>query len=226
MKVDGRHFRSIWLSADGWSVGAIDQRRLPHEFVVTQLTNCADAAEAIHSMLVRGAPLIGATAAFGMALAMREDASDAAIERAYQMLMATRPTAINLKWALEAMRAILKPLGPSARVEAAYARAEEIAEEDVAINRSIAHNGVSLIEAIAAKKPGEMILIRARGFPSLGARTWPSAENSSAKLKSASRHGTAVPTATPSTPGSSLIRRTVSLFGVLFFRPPVFIRPF
>ena len=157
MKVDGRHFRSIWLETDGWSVGAIDQRRLPHEFVVTRLTNCTEAAAAIHSMLVRGAPLIGATAAFGMALAMREDASDAAIEGAYQMLIATRPTAINLKWALEAMRAVLKPLAPSARCEAAYARAEEIADEDVAINRSIAQNGLSLIEAIAAKKPGEVV---------------------------------------------------------------------
>src|SRR5262252_7227194 len=103
MKVDGRHYRSIWLEADGSSVGAIDQRQLPHEFAVVRLTNCAEAADAIRSMLVRGAPLIGATAAFGMALAMREDASDAAIERAYQMLVATRPTAINLKWALEEM---------------------------------------------------------------------------------------------------------------------------
>src|ERR1700755_1589242 len=99
MKVDGRHFRSIWLEADGWSVGAIDQRRLPHEFVVARLTHCAEAADAIRSMLGRGAPLIGARAAFGMALAMREDASDAAIDRAYKTLVATRPTAINLKWA-------------------------------------------------------------------------------------------------------------------------------
>jgi len=78
MKVDGRHFRSIWLEPDGWSVGAIDQRRLPHEFVVVRMTNSVGAAEAIRSMLVRGAPLIGATAAFGVALAMRADASDAA----------------------------------------------------------------------------------------------------------------------------------------------------
>jgi methylthioribose-1-phosphate isomerase len=158
MKVDGRHYRSIWLEADGSSVGAIDQRRLPHEFVVARLTNCTEAAEAIRSMLVRGAPLIGATAAFGMALAMREDASDAAIERACQMLVATRPTAINLKWALEEMRAVLRPLALSARVDAAYARADAIAEEDVTINRGIAQNGLSLIEAIAArKKPGEPV---------------------------------------------------------------------
>ena len=115
MKVDGKHFRSIWRDADGWSVGAIDQRRLPHEFIIARLTNCAEAAEAIRSMLVRGAPLIGATAAYGMALAMRDDRSDAAIDRAYQTLIATRPTAINLKWALEEMRRVLRPLPPSAR---------------------------------------------------------------------------------------------------------------
>src|SRR5690348_12883833 len=103
MKVDGKHYRSIWLEPDGWSVGAIDQRRLPHEFVIARLTNGAEAADAIRSMLVRGAPLIGATAAFGMALAMHEDASDAGIERAYQTLIVARPTAINLKWALDEM---------------------------------------------------------------------------------------------------------------------------
>jgi len=158
MKVDGRHYRSIWLDADAWSVGAIDQRRLPHEFVVTRLTDCAEAAEAIRSMLVRGAPLIGATAAFGMALAMREDASDAGIDRAYKKLIATRPTAINLKWALDGMRALLRPLAPDARADAAYARADEIVEEDVAINQGIAQNGLKLMEAIAArKKPGEAV---------------------------------------------------------------------
>src|SRR6185312_3015072 len=124
MKVDGKHFRSIWR--DGWTARAIDQRRLPHEFVVARLTTCAEAADAIRSMLVRGAPLIGATAAYGMALAMRDDTSDAAIDRACDMLVATRPTAINLKWALDEMRAVLRPLPPSARIGAAYARADDI----------------------------------------------------------------------------------------------------
>src|SRR5436190_20390876 len=123
MKVDGKHFRSIWLEPDGWSVGAIDQRRLPHEFIVTRMTNAVEAGEAIRSMLVRGAPLIGATAAYGVALAMRADASDAALDRAYKMLIATRPTAINLKWALDEMARLLRPLPPSARVDAAYKRA-------------------------------------------------------------------------------------------------------
>src|SRR5215831_82882 len=128
MKVDGKHFRSIWREHDGWSVSAIDQRRLPHEFIVARLTSCEDAADAIRSMLVRGAPLIGATAAFGMALAMREDASDAGLARAYQTLVVARPTAINLKWALDEMRATLAPLAASERVDAAYARADEILE--------------------------------------------------------------------------------------------------
>ena len=160
MKVDGRHFRSIWLEPDGWSVAAIDQRRLPHEFIVARWTSAAEAGEAIRTMLVRGAPLIGATAAYGVALAMRTDSSDPALDQAYQMLIATRPTAINLKWALDEMQRTLRPLPPSARVEAAYKRAGEIAEEDVAINRQIGRHGLALIEAIAAtKKPGEPVNI-------------------------------------------------------------------
>jgi methylthioribose-1-phosphate isomerase len=158
MKVDGKHFRTIWLEPDGWSVGAIDQRKLPHEFIVTRLTTCADAAHAIRSMLVRGAPLIGATAAYGVALAMRDDKSDGGIARAYDTLIATRPTAINLKWALEKMRAVLQPLAPSARADAAYAHAADIAEEDIVINQGIAKSGLPLIEAIAVrKKPGETV---------------------------------------------------------------------
>ena len=160
MKVDGRHFRSIWLEPDGWSVGAIDQRRLPHEFVVARLTNVEAAADAISTMLVRGAPLIGAAAAYGVALAMRDDNSDAALERAYALLIATRPTAINLKWALDQMQRVLAPLPPAARFEAAYARAGAIADEDIANNREIARHGLALIEqAAATKKPGEPVSI-------------------------------------------------------------------
>lgn len=158
MKVDGRHFNSVWLEPDGWSVGAIDQRALPHDFVVARLATCEAAADAIRSMLVRGAPLIGATAAFGVALAMRADAADSALDQACKMLMATRPTAINLEWALDEMRSLLRPLPPSQRTAAAYARAAEIAEEDIVINRRIGQHGLALIEAIAAKKkPGERV---------------------------------------------------------------------
>jgi methylthioribose-1-phosphate isomerase len=158
MKVDGKHFSSIWLEPDGTTVSAIDQRRLPHDFVVARLTSCDAAADAIRSMLVRGAPLIGATAAYGMALAMRADNSDAALDRAYKTLIATRPTAINLKWALDGMGSLLRPLPPPQRAAAAYARASDIAEEDIAINRGIGQHGLALIEAIAAKKqPGERV---------------------------------------------------------------------
>src|SRR5438477_7109132 len=158
MRVDGKHFRSIWLEPDGWTVGAIDQRKLPHEFVIAQLATVEAAADAIRAMLVRGAPLIGATAAYGMALAMRAHASDAAIDRAYKLLIATRPTAINLKWALDEMRAVLHALRPSAPAAAAYARAAEISEQDTDLHQGIARCGLALIEAIAAKKqPGEPV---------------------------------------------------------------------
>src|SRR5882757_10720920 len=103
MKVDGKHFRTIWLEADGSTVGAIDQTQLPHRFATIRLTTLDDAARAIATMQVRGAPLIGATAAYGVCLALRADASDEALERAVAELMATRPTAINLKWALDEM---------------------------------------------------------------------------------------------------------------------------
>src|ERR1700737_3358727 len=126
MKVEGRHFRSIWLEPDGHTVSAIDQRRLPHDFVVVRLTTCDAAADAIRSMLVRGAPLIGATAAYGMALAMRADASDVALDQACKTLMATRPTAINLKWALDEMRSALRRVPSSGRTAVAYTRAAEI----------------------------------------------------------------------------------------------------
>jgi methylthioribose-1-phosphate isomerase len=158
MKVEGKHIRSIWLEPDGWSVSAIDQRRLPHDFVVARLTTCDAAADAIRSMLVRGAPLIGATAAYGIALAMRADGSDAALDRAYESLIETRPTAINLKWALDDMRAKLRHLPSAARTAAAYTRAGEIAEDDVAINQGIGRHGLALIEAAAGKKkPGERV---------------------------------------------------------------------
>ena len=160
MKVDGKPFRRVWLEPDGWSVAAIDQRRLPHEFIVARMTDLEAAADAISTMLVRGAPLIGATAAYGVALAMRADGSDAALDRAYDVLIATRPTAINLKWALDEMRRALAPLPPAARGEAAYARAGEIAEQDVAINRQIAQHGIALIEAaLARKQPGDPVNI-------------------------------------------------------------------
>src|SRR3954453_17539991 len=152
MKVEGKHLRSIWLELDGWSVGAIDQRLLAHDFVVARLTTCDAAADAIASMLVRGAPLIGATAAYGVALAMRADGSDTALDSACKTLIATRPTAINLKWALDDMRTTLRHLPPAARAEAAYARAGAIAEDDIAINKGIGRPGLALIEEVAGQR--------------------------------------------------------------------------
>ena len=158
MKVDGKPTRTIWLEPDGWSVGVIDQTALPHRYVTARLTNLAEAAHAIRAMVIRGAPLIGATAAYGMCLALREDASDEALERAYATLLAARPTAINLKWALEEMMAAVRNRPRAERTAAAYRRAAEICDEDVAINKAIGRNGLPLIEAVAArKKPGEPV---------------------------------------------------------------------
>ena len=154
MKVNGKHTRSIWLEPDGWSVGIIDQTVLPHRFVTLRLTTLEQAARAIRSMQLRGAPLIGAAAAYGLCLALRADASDEALERAYAVLLATRPTAINLKWALDEMAAAVRNQPREARVAAAYKRATEIADEDVAINQSIGRHGLKIIEEIAAKKNG------------------------------------------------------------------------
>src|SRR3954463_16378429 len=153
MKVDGKDMRSIWLEADGWSVGAIDQSLLPHRFATIRLTTLDAAARAIATMQVRGAPLIGATAAYGVCLALRADASDETLERAFATLMATRPTAINLKWALEEMVAAVRNRPREERVAAAYRRAAEICDEDIAINRAIGDHGAVLIASIAAKKP-------------------------------------------------------------------------
>jgi methylthioribose-1-phosphate isomerase len=157
MKIDGKPTRSIWLEADGQSVGIIDQTALPHRLVTLRLTTVADAARAIRSMQVRGAPLIGATAAYGLWLALREDAGDENLERAYALLLATRPTAINLKWALDQVMAAVRNRSRDERVEAARRRASEICDEDVAINQAIGRNGLRLIEEIAACKNGERV---------------------------------------------------------------------
>jgi methylthioribose-1-phosphate isomerase len=157
MKIDGKPTRTIWLEADGESVGIIDQTQLPHRFVVAKLSTVEDAARAIKSMQVRGAPLIGATAAYGLWLALRHDASDEALERAYAALLGTRPTAINLKWALDEMVAAVRNRPRAERAAAALTRAGEICEEDVAINQAIGRHGLKLIEDIAAKKKGERV---------------------------------------------------------------------
>ncbi|OYW96748.1 MAG: S-methyl-5-thioribose-1-phosphate isomerase, partial [Bosea sp. 32-68-6] len=145
MKINGQAYRTIWLAPDGWRVCVIDQTRLPFRFETVTLSSSEAAAEAIRSMVVRGAPLIGATAAYGVALAMRADASDAALEAALTLLGATRPTAVNLHWALARMRRVLTPLDPGRRVEMAYSEAALICDEDVALCRAIGEHGLGLI---------------------------------------------------------------------------------
>jgi methylthioribose-1-phosphate isomerase len=158
MKVAGKPMRTIWLEPDGWAVGVIDQTALPHRFVTERLETLDQAARAIRTMVIRGAPLIGVTAAYGVCLALRADASDEALEQAYATLLATRPTAINLKWALDEMVAAVRNRPRAERTAAAYRRAAEIAEEDITINTAMGRNGLPLIEAIAqGKKPGERV---------------------------------------------------------------------
>lgn len=161
MKVAGKHTRTIWLAADAkdgiGAVEVIDQRKLPHAFVTVRLDTLDEAATAISDMWIRGAPLIGATAAYGIALAMRSDPSDSSLAAAYDILLTTRPTAINLKWALEDLRHTLKQVPPERRAQAAYRRAAEICDEDVAICSSIGDHGFGVIKEIAArKKAGEV----------------------------------------------------------------------
>ncbi|MEO1192288.1 MAG: S-methyl-5-thioribose-1-phosphate isomerase [Pseudomonadota bacterium] len=157
MQVDGQDYRTIWLDEDGESVVVIDQTLLPHRFQTLRLTSLEDAAEAIERMVVRGAPLIGATAAYGLALALRAKADDAGLETAYQRLLATRPTAVNLRWALDRQRARVAPLPSAERAAAAYAGAAEIADEDVAINAAIGQQGLTLLKGMAARSPGRTL---------------------------------------------------------------------
>ncbi|MHC5654892.1 S-methyl-5-thioribose-1-phosphate isomerase [Stappia sp. ICDLI1TA098] len=160
MKIDGTAYRSIWPGADGKSASIIDQTRLPHEFVTVDLGTLEDAATAIRDMWVRGAPLIGATAAYGMAIALTRDASDAALENARETLIATRPTAINLKWALDAAAAHLRPLAREERAAAAWRFAADLCDGDVAVNHAIGQHGLAVIREIAARKPaGERVNI-------------------------------------------------------------------
>jgi methylthioribose-1-phosphate isomerase len=151
MKVDGTPYRTIWLGADGTTVQVIDQTLLPHQFVVRDWRSMEDAEHGIRTMIVRGAPLIGAAAAYGMALAMARDASDAMLTQAYTVLMASRPTAVNLRWALDDLRNLLAPLPPAKRADAAYRRAAEICDEDAEICRRIGENGLGLIRKIKPK---------------------------------------------------------------------------
>jgi methylthioribose-1-phosphate isomerase len=153
MRIDGRDYRTIWATGPGADVEVIDQRVLPHRFETIALTGAEAAARAIRDMAVRGAPLIGAAGAYGMALAMRSDPSDAGLVQAAGMLGGARPTAVNLRWAIERMERLLRPLAPRTRAAAAYAEAAAIADEDVKVCEAIGEHGLALIEA--ARRPGK-----------------------------------------------------------------------
>jgi methylthioribose-1-phosphate isomerase len=159
MNIDGKSYRTIWLGEDGGAVQIIDQTKLPHALEIVTLETLDDVARAISTMQVRGAPLIGATAAYGVALALRSDASDEALDRASAILAATRPTAINLRWALDEMQKAVRNQPREARVAAAYARAAAICDEDVETNRRIGEHGLGLIQAHAEKKKGVRVNI-------------------------------------------------------------------
>jgi methylthioribose-1-phosphate isomerase len=160
MRINGRPMRTIWPAADGsGDVEILDQTRLPHVVEVARLSCLADAASAIGVMQVRGAPLIGAAAAYGVCLAVRDDASDASLDGAIQTLLATRPTAVNLAWALAEMDRVVRPLPPSRRYDAAWARAGEICDEDVAACRRIGEHGLELIRKIVPRRPDGVVKV-------------------------------------------------------------------
>jgi methylthioribose-1-phosphate isomerase len=155
MKIDGISYRSIWLDDDGWAVRIIDQTKLPWSLTILRIATVDEMAEAIRTMRVRGAPLIGASAAYGLCLALRVDASSDAMERDAAMLAATRPTAVNLKWAIDRMLERLRNTRVEERVAVAYREAAAIADEDVAQNEAIGRYGLELIRA--AQQPGKRV---------------------------------------------------------------------
>jgi len=155
MNIDGKAWRTIWLEEGGRSVGVIDQTRLPHQFSTRSLVSCDQTAEAIRTMVVRGAPLIGVTGAYGLMLALQADPGDGSLAAAFDQLNATRPTAINLRWALERVRERVAPLPEAERAEAAQLEAAAIADEDVAMGEAIGDHGLRVFQQLAAARPAE-----------------------------------------------------------------------
>ena len=159
MLINGASRTAIWPDPNGEGVVILDQTRLPHVVAEVLLRDLADAARAIKDMLVRGAPLIGVTAAYGVALAMRADPSDAALGRAVEILRATRPTAVNLAWALARIGGFLQPMPEDLRRDAAFAFAKHLADKDIACNAAIGEHGLALIRAAAEKRGGAPVRI-------------------------------------------------------------------
>jgi len=154
MKINGQPWRTIWLADDKETVEIIDQTLLPHRFETRRLATVEDAAEAIATMRVRGAPLIGATGAYGLALALRDDASDAGLARSRDLLLATRPTASNLAWALERSVRLLADQPVTERAALAFKAAATLCDEDVAINSAIGDHGLELIRELRSQRSG------------------------------------------------------------------------
>ena len=159
MRVDGRQWRTIWVENEAGDVGVIDQTVLPHRFACRVVADAAEMTAAIRDMVVRGAPLIGVSAAYGMALAMRSNPADDHLDAAAAMLASARPTAVNLRWALDRLLGHLRPLPAHLRRAAAYAQAAVIADEDVAINQAIGSHGLDLIRQLADGKAGKPVNI-------------------------------------------------------------------
>ena len=159
MILEGHHQRSITRTQDGKGARILDQRELPWKVKWVELRSAHDAEIAIREMWTRGAPMIGATAAYGLAMALAMDASDATLDAAYKLLLASRPTAVNLRWALDRMVETVAPLPPSERAEAAFARADAICDEDVALNKAIGEHGLALFRELHAKHPGRPLNI-------------------------------------------------------------------
>ena len=159
MRIDGKAYRTIFVGDDGWTVRVIDQTRLPFEFGLRDLQTAAQAADAIREMVVRGAPLIGVTAAYGVALGMRADPSDAGLAQAIDLLGGTRPTAVNLRWALSRVERALRDEAPAARAGRAYEEAKRMADEDVAACAAIGRHGLALIEKLSRSRGGRTVNI-------------------------------------------------------------------
>lgn len=159
MKINGTHYRSIEVNEDGWSVRIFDQQKLPWELINLKLETMEQAAYAIKEMQTRGAPMLAMTGAYGLALALRKDQSDENLQSSYKALLATRPTAVNLRWALDEIMNAVKDLPEGERVDAAYKRAKEMCDEDVEINRNIGLNGLKLLKKLSEAKGGDTINI-------------------------------------------------------------------
>lgn len=159
MRIENHPWRTIWQAVDGRAVEIIDQTSLPYAFSVRRLETLADAAHAIKSMQVRGAPLIGAAAAYGVALALKESVDDIWLEQAAAVLSATRPTAVNLRWAVERMLRVVQPLSLAERADAAWLEAAKICDEDVALNHAIGQHGLALLHAAYGRKSSPLNIL-------------------------------------------------------------------